>query len=1077
MLLRASHEQFRAVVANIPGVVYRCGCDVDWTIRFISEDIVDLVGYPASDFLDNRVRRYGSLIYPPDRPRVIVEIDRALEQGAPYSLSYRLVHADGSIRWISEQGRAVLGDNGERAWLDGVILDISERVLAEQARDRAQQALGEQAQLNRYQARHDSLTALPNRVLFGEQVGRAIEAAASGGGEFALLLIDLDRFKEINDTLGHGAGDAFLTAVAMRVRGVLRAVDSIARLGGDEFACLIPGADAAAAIAVAQRIREAIYEPLVLDELPLQVETSIGIAIFPEHGANEKVLLQRADVAMYTAKGGGDGQSVYDPRWDTRAPASLALVSELTRALAERELVLHYQPKIALRTGRVTGVEALVRWQHPTRGLVSPDQFIPVAQETGLIRPLTLYVIDEALRQCQEWRDCGHELAVAVNVSMRNLVDARFPTDIQELLAQRNMPAALLGLEITETAIVADPYRTRAVLERLAAMGIRLAVDDFGTGYTSLAYLKRLPVRELKIDRSFVGNMMRDDDDAVIVRSTIDLGQNLGLEVVAEGVEDADTLAGLEALGCDLAQGYYMSHPIAGDALMNWLECLPASAGDSQWRDEKVLEQPILVGRGRLRIEDVVRAATGATVELDEGARDKMAHSRRVLESALDDDAPIYGLTTGVGAQKMVAVNSAEQERFNRLMVRAHCVGHGELAPPQFVRAAMFVRSEGLAQGAAGARPEVVETLLAALNAGFVPSVHMLGSLGQSDLSPLAEIARALIGEGPNAAQLRDAGLPALRLAAGEGLALISANAFAIGVAALAAKRAERALSALELSAALAFEGFAANVCAIDPAVGSLRPQAGVQHTIGVLRGLLAGGALLEGDRPPRSLQDPLCFRVLPQTHGATHTALSHIRSTVETELRSASDNPAVLTADGLTLANGNHDSTALAVALDHARLGLAQSVTIANERIQKLLDERFSGLPTGLRAGTDIPDDGLGAVGHGASALAAEARLLAAPTTLEQPTSSAATGVEDRITLAPVGARRLHEMAGYTIRLAAVELLCAAQAVDLAEVSGRLGQGAAAAYEIVRSHAAFTGPGQAPSDDLEPLVDWLETR
>ena len=234
----------------------------------------------------------------------------------------------------------------------------------------------------------------------------------------------------------------------------------------------------------------------------------------------------------------------------------------------------------------MTGVEALVRWQHPTRGLVCPDQFIPVAQETGLIRPLTLYVIDEALRQSQEWRERGHELAVAVNVSMRNLLDARFPTDIQELLDQRNMPAALLGLEITETAIVADPYRTRAVLERLAAMGIRLAVDDFGTGYTSLAYLKRLPVKELKIDRSFVGNMMHDDDDAVIVRSTIDLGQNLGLEVVAEGVEDAETLAGLEALGCDLAQGYYMSHPIAGDALMKWLECLPASAGDSQWRDE-----------------------------------------------------------------------------------------------------------------------------------------------------------------------------------------------------------------------------------------------------------------------------------------------------------------------------------------------------------------------------------------------------------------------------------------------------------------------------------------------------------
>ncbi len=434
-------------------------------------------------------------------------------------------------------------------------------------------------------------------------------------------------------------------------------------------------------------------------------------------------------------------------------------------------------------------------------------------------------------------------------------------------------------------------------------------------------------------------------------------------------------------------------------------------------------------------------------------------------------------MTTGVGAQKLVAVQVAEQAPFNRLMVRAHCVGHGELAPAQFVRAAMFVRSEGLAQAAAGARPEVVEALLAALNAGVAPSVHMLGSLGQSDLSPLAEIARALIGEGPDAAQLERAGLPALRLAAGEGLALISANAFAIGIAALASKRAERALKALELSAALAFEGFAANVCAIDPAVGSLRPHAGVEQTICVLRGLLSGGALLDGERPPRSLQDPLCFRVLPQTHGAARNALCHIRSTVESELRSASDNPAVLTADGRMLANGNHDSTALALALDHARLGLAQSVTIANERVQKLLDERFSGLPTGLCARRDLPDDGLGVVGHGACALAAEARLLAAPVTLEQPTSSAAAGIEDRITLAPVGARRLHEMAGYAIRLAAVELLCAAQAVDLAGVSGLLGRGAATAYDVVRSHAAFTGPGQAPPASLEPLIAWLETQ
>ena len=313
----------------------------------------------------------------------------------------------------------------------------------------------------------------------------------------------------------------------------------------------------------------------------------------------------------------------------------------------------------------------------------------------------------------------------------------------------------------------------------------------------------------------------------------------------------------------------------------------------------------------------------------------------------------------------------------------------------------------------------------------------MIGSLGQSDLSPLAEIARALIGEGPDAALLRRAGLAPLTLGPGEGLALISANAFSLGIAALASARAETALRALELSAALAYEGFAANVSAIDPAVATLRPHVGSQQTVEALRALLAGGALLAGSRPPARLQDPLCFRVIPQVHGAARHALLHARSTIETELRAASDNPALVSSDGPILTNGNHDSTPVAIALDHARLGLAQAVTIANERVQKLLDDRFSGLPTGLRADAGLRDDGLGAVGHGASALAAEARLLARPVTLEQPTASAAAGIEDRIMLAPVGARHLYEMAAHVTRLAAVELLCAAQAVDLLQASG----------------------------------------
>jgi histidine ammonia-lyase len=1045
-------------------------------MRFISEDIEDLVGYPAGDFTGAE-RRYGSLIHPADRAQVVVDIERALEQGSPYSLSYRLLHADGSVRWVAEHGRAVLDDNGERAWLDGVILDISERMLAEEARDRAQQELRQQAELNRHQALHDSLTGLPNRVLFGEHVDLAIDVAVREGSEFTLLLMDLDRFKDINDTLGHAAGDQLLTEIAGRLRGALRPADSFARLGGDEFACLIPGASASAALQAAERIREAVYELLVLDDLPIQVEASIGIAIFPEHGTDGNALLRHADVAMYAAKQTGDGQCIYDPEQDTRAPASLALVGELRRALAERELILHYQPKIVLKTGRVTGVEALVRWRHPTRGLLGPDEFIPLAQETGLIRPLTLYVIGESLRQCQRWRARGHELTVAVNVSVRNLIDARFPDDVQRLLRQRGVPAALLELEITETAIVSDPYRCKTVLDRLSGMGIRLAVDDFGTGYTSLGYLRRLPINELKIDRSFVANMLDSADDAVIVRSTIDLGQNLGLEVVAEGVENEAALADLQTLGCDVAQGFHVSRPVAGEELMEWLERLPVTVGGPQWAAATKSDSPVRVGHGRLSIEDVVRVSAGTPATLDEHAREEMEHSRRVLERPLDDAVPIYGLTTGVGPQNGLAVNRGEQAQFNRLMVLAHCVGHGERAPIPFVRAAMLVRSEGLARAATATRPEVVDAMLAALNAGVTPNVHIIGSLGQSDLAPLAEIARALIGDGPDAASMKSAGLPALELEPGEGLALISANAFSIGIAALASARAETALRALELSAALACEGFAANVAAIDPSVATLRPHAGIQETIDALRALLAGGALLNGTLPPARLQDPLCFRVIPQVHGATRHALSHARSTIETELRSASDNPALVSADGRTIANGNHDSTPLVIALDHARLGLAQAVTIANERIQKLLDDRFSGLPTGLRARADLPEDGLGAVGHGASALAAETRLLACPVSLEQPTSSAAAGIEDRITLAPVGARRLYEMATHAIRLAAVELLCGAQAVDLRNASETLGDGTASAYHAVRSHLPFTRPGQAPPDDLEPLVRYLQTR
>jgi histidine ammonia-lyase len=1045
----------------------------------MSDHIERICGFPPADFVGNAVRSYGSIIHPDDRSYVIEGVDEALQLGSPYSLRYRIIHAEGSERWVSERGMAILGDLGERLWLDGVILDVTDQVLAEKARDRAEEGLRRQAQLNRHQALHDSLTGLPNRVLFRDRVGQAVLAGQREGAEFAVLVMDLDRFKEINDTLGHACGDRLLVEVGTRLQSTVRGVDSIARLGGDEFAMLLMGECAQSVPGIMERIREALDRPFTLEDLPVQIDTSIGVALYPSQASDVDELIQRADVAMYVAKNANAGYAIYDAGQDRHDPGRLRLVSELRRAIDERELVLHYQPKIEFSSGRVTGLEALVRWLHPERGLVLPGEFIDVAQETSLIKPFTLYVVDEALRQCRALAQSGHEFSVAVNVSTRNLIDSNFPVEVAALLEKWDVRPELLELEITETAIVGDPFRMEAVLKRLAAMGLRLSVDDFGTGYTSLGYLSRLPINQLKIDRSFVANITSSEEDAMIVQSAIDLGRNLGLEVIAEGVEDADVWGRLRSLGCDVAQGFLMSRPMPAEELVPWLERLPLRYEQPCWHTElPAATAPVLVGASAVSIADVVRVATDqAEAVLDGASRRRMIASRSVIEQVLERGESVYGLTTGVGPQNTIGVEPAGQADFNRQMILAHCVSHGDQVPASFVRAAMFVRAHGLALGGAGVRPVVVETLLDALNAGVNPVVHLIGSVGQSDLSPMAEIARCLIGAGPDAELMADAGLDCLVLAPREALALVSANAFSVGIAALALDRAQAALQALELSAALSFEGFQANVSALDPAVATLRPHEGIATTIERLRELLAGGALLGGVSAPRNLQDPLCFRNIPQTHATAHHALSHAIGLVQTELGSAADNPAVLVDQARVFSHGNHDATLVAVGLDYARLGLSQVITIANERIQKLLDSRFSGLPSGLRARDDVAEDGLAVVGHGSTALAAECRLLAAPVTLEQTSSGLAEGIEDRVTLAPVAARRLHEMAGYAIRLAAVELVCAAQAIDLRGNDSMLGRETTAAYTNVRTHIPFIDAGQTPIETLDPLVRWLETK
>ena len=436
-----------------------------------------------------------------------------------------------------------------------------------------QQRTQRQAADNAHQALHDALTGLANRTLLRDRIDQAMRQTDRELVPAALLLLDLERFKEVNDTLGHHYGDQLLIQVAQRLRAALRNVDTVARLGGDEFAVLLSRIETAeGAVAVANKLQAVLQEPFELEGLSLDVEASIGVALYPEHASDPDELLQHADIAMYVAKDTHAGYVLFDPTLDQHSPRRLALLGELRRAIGEQQLVLHYQPKVDAHTGQLLGVEALVRWQHPEHGLIPPGDFIPLAERTGLIGPLTTYVLDAALRQCHQWRQAGHELAIAVNVSARSLLDLAFPDQVAGLLAREDLPARLLIVEITESTIMADPTHALEILGRLNAMGVQIAIDDFGTGYSSMAHLKTLPVQELKVDRSFVSQMTSNSRDAVIVRSTVDLGRNLGLRVVAEGVEDVVTSRELDALGCDAVQGYYISRPVPPDDLIHWLE-------------------------------------------------------------------------------------------------------------------------------------------------------------------------------------------------------------------------------------------------------------------------------------------------------------------------------------------------------------------------------------------------------------------------------------------------------------------------------------------------------------------------
>ncbi|HEX3906446.1 MAG TPA: EAL domain-containing protein [Mycobacteriales bacterium] len=470
-----------------------------------------------------------------------------------------------NVTQVRRTGRLVV-------WFDvaTLLVGIATLMLAWRALRRSRLALQTQSDLNRHQALHDVLTGLPNRTLFQDRASQALRATQRTDQQVAIMIIDLDRFKDVNDTLGHQFGDLLLQQVAQRFEASLRGGDSVARLGGDEFAVLLPASNAADAHATAERLVETLTEPFDVRDISLDVDASIGIALAATDEDVDAVV-RHADVAMYEAKAHHASVVTYSRRRDANTVTRLAVLGDLRRAIPAGEIVLHYQPKISAMTGELHSVEALVRWEHPTSGLLGPAAFMPVVENTAIVHLLTAEVLRLALSQCRAWLDQGRSIPICVNVSARSLLTKSFPQEVRDLLKLHGVPASLLTLEITESSIMSDPPRAYTIMKDLDAMGVTLSVDDYGTGYSSMARLKALPVKELKIDRRFVMGMAIDERDHFLVQSALDLGHNLGLQVVAEGVEDEWTRDALAAMGCDLLQGYYIQVPGTEAELETWL--------------------------------------------------------------------------------------------------------------------------------------------------------------------------------------------------------------------------------------------------------------------------------------------------------------------------------------------------------------------------------------------------------------------------------------------------------------------------------------------------------------------------
>jgi len=529
--------------------------DLEGKIEYVNHQFTEVTGYTLNEVKGHSTKFLNS---GKTRSDAFLEMWKSITSGNVWVGEFCNRCKNGDLRWEKVRVSPVKDNEGLTTHYVAVLEDITEQKAQREALE--------------FMAMHDSLTDLPNRSLFYDRVFQSILNAEHEQKSIAVMLMDLNHFKVINDTLGHHVGDMILKKIAARLQMGVKSYDTVARMGGDEFLVLLTDVDEKLAMSIANRLLDIVRRPLSVEGHNFDIGMSIGVALYPRDGDDPDQLIQRADVAMYSAKALSSGIAMYEPGLDNNSVGRLDLLGEIRQSLEEGHFCLHYQPRVGMADLSVEGVEALVRWQHPQQGLICPDDFIPLLEETGHITRLTRWIFRHAIEQLSVWQISKPDMVMSINVSTRDLCDQNLASDLGKVLEEFSVSSDNVILEITESALMQYSHYTRSTLNELEQLGIKLAIDDFGTGYSSLTYLKEMPISELKIDKSFVINMMSDENDEVIVRSTIDLGHNLGLQVVAEGVEDEATCKALQGLNCKHAQGYYFSAPVEAEVITEMIE-------------------------------------------------------------------------------------------------------------------------------------------------------------------------------------------------------------------------------------------------------------------------------------------------------------------------------------------------------------------------------------------------------------------------------------------------------------------------------------------------------------------------